>query len=377
MTRTASPRGLRPHELRAALKTPPPAPLYLCLGEEPHLAAQALELLRTAVVGPEPDVFNSDRFTAGETPAAGIVNAAGTLPAFAERRLVVITHAEAFGAADQAILTEYVNAPSPTTCMVVIAAKADQRQRFFAALMKQAVLINCHPLYERELPKWLDHQTASIGLRLTPEAAHALIEQTGSSLESLINELEKLRAYASARANALAQPGGDAPLPLTPPSPTRERSLVDAPVTLDELQAVSAGARERSVFELTDAVGERRAVAALTILRRLFEQGEYPVPVTTMLTRHMRRLRIAKSHLHAGAAVGALASLLAVMPRYAETLGRQAGGFTEEQLERALSRCLVADAQLKGGRLQKERVVEFLVIELCRGLPGPLTVTPA
>ena len=362
MSRTTSPRGLRPHELRTTLQQQVPGPLYLCLGDEPYLIDQSIEIFHTAVIGPETDVFNESRFVAGETPAHEIVGAAGTFPAFAERRLVIVTRGEAFNAADQEALSAYIDAPSPSTCFVLVMAKGDQRRRFFSSMMQRAVLINCQPLFERELPAWLQNHAASMGLRLTAEALHALVERTGSALHALSNELQKLRDYVG-RPHTL--PSGSSP------SRTAEA------VTVEQLLAVSAGGRERSLFELTDAVGNRRTAQALGVTRALIDQGDYPPVLIVALTRHFRRLWMTKGHLDAGGPATALPQLLGVAPRYAETVRQQASRFSLGELEAAMARCLVADAQIKGGRIGNGQVVEFLVLELCQGVPGPVMVTPA
>jgi DNA polymerase-3 subunit delta len=358
-------RGLRPHELRRALGKQPPGPLYLCVGEEPYVAAQALDLLRAAAVGTD-DLFNFDRFEAGDTPIDAIIAAAATLPVFAPRRLVVLTRAETLKTEEQEALAAALDAPAPTTCLVIVAAKADQRRRLFSSLLERAVVINCRPLLERELPAWLIAQAEALGLRLAPEVGHALIEQTGTSLHALINELEKLRAHAgtapSTRTDAAAQRGAHTPLVM---------------VGLERLAQLTAHGREHSVFELTDAAGERRLADALVLARRLLEQGEQPVGLVAVLTRHLRRLWLAKGAGGQRDTTAALAARLGVMPRYAESLARQAAGFDAPHLQWLLTRCVVADAQLKGGRLPKAQVIESLLIEVCRGLPGPLMVTPA
>lgn len=374
MTRQASIRGLRPHELRSALKQSPPAPLYFYVGEEPYLVAQGLHLLRAAAVGPD-DLFNFQRFDAGDTPITEMLTAVDTLPAFAERRLVVITHADALAADAQALLLAALETLPPTTCLAITASKIDQRRRLFAWLNQHATLINCQPLLERELPAWLNGQAAALDLQLTPDVAHALLEQTGSSLHALVNELEKLKLHAGDPAPRL--PAGE--VPLTPPSqapasPSAAPALVK--ITLEGLHAVTARERNRSIFELTDAVGQRRCAAALAIVRRLLDQGEQPVGITVMLTRHLRRLWLAKAARDAGASSADLAQRLAVSPRYAESINRQVAGFTHAELRRAMTCCLTADAQLKGGRAPKEYVVDGLILELCGKLPGPLMVTP-
>jgi len=352
MTRQAAGRGLRPHQLRAALKQSPPAPVYFCVGEEPYLMAQALDALKTALVRPD-DLFNYERLDAAEIPVADMLTSVETLPAFVDRRLVVITHAEALTADAQASLLAALDTLPSTTCLVITACKIDQRRRLFSWLTQHAVTVNCQPLLERELPAWLISQAAALHLHLAPDVVPALLDQAGSSLHALVNELEKLQWHAG------------------PPVESARTAI-----TLEQLRSVAARERDRSIFELTDAVGQRHGAEALVIVRRLLDQGEQPVGLTMVLTRHLRRLRLAKAACDAGATPADLARRLAVAPRYAETLCRQIAGFTRADLRRAMAACLTADAQLKGGRMPKELVVDGLILELCGAMAGPLMVTP-
>jgi len=339
MTRVTS-RSYRPHELEQLLRKEPPRPLYSCLGEESYLSAQAIDLLRAATVGPD-DAFNFHRFDAGPGVVNDVVAAASTLPAFASWRMVVLTRTEAVPAAEQDVLLGYLESPSPTTCLVLTAAKADQRRKLFSSLLERAVQINCQPLFERELPAWVAGQASAMGLTLTADTAHALVEQTGASLHALLNELEKLRAHAQS---------GQAPGTITP----------------DALAELTAHGRTHSVFELTDAAGERRLADALIAVHRLLVNGEQPVGLVALLTRHLRRLLLVRCALDAGAPASSLAQQLGVMPRYADTLARQANRFTAAELRRTLERCLIADSRLKGGRMADEQVLDWLLIEICR-----------
>jgi len=192
-----------------------------------------------------------------------------------------------------------------------------------------------------------------MGLHLAPDVAQALLEQTGSSLHALVNELEKLQLHAA-----------------------QDTHAARTTITLEALQVLAAQERDHSIFELTDAVGQRRGAAALAVVRRLMDQGEQPVGIMAMLTRHLRRLWLARAALDAGASPVDLAQRLTVAPRYAETIHRQAAGFTRAELRQALARCLTADAQLKGGRWPKGQVVDGVILEVCGKLPGPLMVAP-
>ncbi|MBH0196201.1 MAG: hypothetical protein HP494_11545, partial [Nitrospira sp.] len=88
---------LNPYQLESTLKEKPPGPLYLVVGEEDLLRDHALVVFKTLVLG-EGGEFNYDLFYGDEASGEDIRSCASQMPAFAERRLVVVKGAEKLSA---------------------------------------------------------------------------------------------------------------------------------------------------------------------------------------------------------------------------------------------------------------------------------------
>jgi DNA polymerase-3 subunit delta len=258
----------------------------------------------------------------------------------ARRRLVLVREVEGLGAEGMAQLAAYLEAPAPETCLVLAAQKADGRLKLFQLAKKKGFL---HELVvPRNLSAWVMEEAARRGARVKPDAARRLADVVGGDLGRLSSSLEQLVLYADGRAVEAAD--------------------------VDELVAET---RERSVFELTNAVGQggtdgrRKALGAVA---RLVEQRESAIGVTMMLARHVRQLALIKELSAERTPRSELPRLVGAPPFALDGLLAQARRFGPGALARAVDLVAQADVDLKGPkkgalgeRIVLERLVEGLI----------------
>ncbi len=144
-------------------------------------------------------------------------------------------------------------------------------------------------------------------------------------------------------------------------------------IEVDDVDDLIADTRERSVFELTDAIASRNQARAQLAVAGLFEQRQSSIGVVMMLARHMRQLGLCQAGIQQKLSKGDLAKKVAVPPFVLDKLARQAGHYSVRGVAQAISRLGEADRTLKGfgasskvlGRGLAERVVvESLVRDL-------------
>ncbi|MEW6230767.1 MAG: DNA polymerase III subunit delta [Chloroflexota bacterium] len=189
---------------------------------------------------------------------------------------------------------------------------------------------------EAELTPWILRQVKERGGRITPQAAAALGAFVGPNLRLLSQEIDKL---------------------LTAVGDTR-------PVEVEDVEAMVSYAREGDVFSLVDALAYRQGAKALRTLHRLLEEGEHPVALLLMITRHFRQLLQVKELTAKGASPDRIAEALRIHPFVAKKSAEQARSFSLEQLEGILRRLLAADASIKTGRVSEILSLDLLVAEL-------------
>ena len=195
------------------------------------------------------------------------------------------------------------------------------------------------------LAGWVEAEAHHLGLAMAPGAARALAERIGGFVD--LNDVERRHQtrIASMELDKLALLRGS------------------APITADDVRALVAEAVPASVWAFTDAVGERRADAAVDVLDRLLEDTPEPV-LLAVLHRRVRELLELGDRLAAGERLAAAARAMGIASDYrAQTLATQAKAWTTPELSAALDGLLELDAMVKGapgaGQDEAQRRLSF------------------
>jgi DNA polymerase-3 subunit delta len=303
-------------ELLAELRAGRLAPMYVLSSEHPILIERALGAIRDAVVPPAARGFNYD-VVEGKLTASRIVALAQTLPMMAARRLVHVRDLLGLPADDADGLLAYLARPNPSTVIAAVVSKLDKRIKLYAQLARRGFL---HVLEApRQLAPWVRAEAERAGVRIEPAAVTRLVDAVGSDLSRLALAVDQLGLFAGARA-----------------------------VTAQDVDELIADTRERSVFELTDAIGAADRGRALAAVGALCDQRESAVGVVVMLARHVRQLALVHALRDAGSPRSEWAARLGVPPFVVDKLVAQARAYAPAALGHATQRLAEADRALKG-----------------------------
>lgn len=337
--------------------------------------------------------FNLDTLDGESTSISDLLATASNLPFLSDRRAVVIKRADklegvsttAGGAKKKktdtspaARLAEGIEKLPPST--VLILARSPETPEpgdkpgercLNAALDKiigdKGVLINCL-VPPKAMPvaiSIVENEAAAKEIILARGAATHLVERCGTDIAALLSELEKCVLRAG----------------------------IGQPVTAAVIDEMTKRALHETVFDLTDAVGARQGVKALSSLQELLGAGEPAELIMSLIVRHLRQLLQTRALLDAGLSLDGSAArhispqLMAQLPAGRDNLatalqsqswmgGRlnnQARHFSTAQLSRALELAFEADLQSKGiegnggfeGKDESRASLEILVAKLC------------
>jgi DNA polymerase-3 subunit delta len=309
------------------------APVYLLHGPQTFMVDAILQALRDAVGADKHGTFACETYHADEDGGTKIAAAAREVPLLVPRRLIIVRDAQALCSRedDLAVILAYLDKPSPTTILALVAPALDGRHRLARKVAEVGVVLAAQKVQARELGPFVRHHGRALGVDLSPEAVAAVVEACGDDLSAVHDALAKLSLYVDS--------GG-----------------VAAP---EDVQAIVAPSRQHPVFELVDALGARDTARAFRLVHRILaEQGEAPLKMLGLLARHVRQLVDLKT--------GRLESpRLAALPSFVRgKLEAQAERFTMRDLVRAVDAIHRADVALKSSRREGERVVELLVLEI-------------
>ena len=322
-------------------------------GQVPPLAllhgadAQALDDTLAAVsraLFPDPTfaALGREVLDARDTSPEAVARTAETMPLGVPMRLVAVRHCQALPAKGSEALRAYVERPSPTTCLLLLAdepltADRDRKAHWLLDAVPAGAVVEAPVRKGRALQDWLRQRAADEGYKVTEDAARLLVQWTGDDPVALLAELRKA---------ALA--GGPD----------------NVAVGTAEVTAVVGEHRVSGVFDLTRAVEQRDTANALVTLDRLLASEE-PMLILTLLSRELRRVWTVREWTRGGQPPDQIARMLRLPPRVAEAIVARAQA-VGDRVPRQLARCWEVERRLKSSGEPRAELTA-LVAELCGG----------
>lgn len=349
---------MTPEQALAEAKEGKLRPVYVVAGEEHFLVSLVMGELRRAVIGGLDLGLNEDHLDAATSDGDKVSAAARTLPMMAPRRLVVVRSVERWEPKGESRgdsegdgrrtasldrIAEYAGNPSPTTTLVLVAAKLDARRRLALLAKKEDFWVDCSRPPKNALPGWLARRARERKKKLGPGVGELLAEIAGPELARLDDAIERLSLFV-----------GDA------------EELGE-----DAVAECIVGVRAASVFELTSAVARRDLGAALATLANVYDSRDRGLPLLGTLAWSTRQLIKFSAASARGASPQDAARHAGAPPFKAGELAAQTRSLGPAELERWLRTLAEVDLALKGGsRRPAQAVLEAALIRLC-GATGP------
>jgi DNA polymerase-3 subunit delta len=314
-------------------------PFYVLFGDEDFLKRQVLDVLRALVLDKEESAFGLSTHAGDQAEFAGVRDELDTLPFLSSRRLVVIENADPFVTRFRPLLEKYAGQPSGSGVLVLLVKSWPSNTRI-AKLVPADATIDCKapPMYK--LSEWCMHWAANqYGKQIDSAAASLLVNLIGAEMGQLDQELNKLAIYVGQAKQIKA----------------------------DDVDKLVGNSRNENTWKIFDSIGAGRAAEALTILGRLFEQGEEPLRVLGAFSMQLRRLAQAARLNQQGEPMPRALERAGIPPfarRDCEQHLRHLGQRRTNQLYDWL---LEADLGLKGSsQLPPRTLLEKLVVQLSR-----------
>ena len=262
-----------------------------------------------------------------------------------------------------AAIAEYFENPNPDALIIFVAdhitipadvrrmelQDRDRYERIRQTLGEYCSILEFARVDEGDAVKWAMETAAAEQVRFDTDAARELVDSLGGDMMMIANELEKLTVYVGQRQR----------------------------ITLGDIETMVLAAKQRSFYELTDAISARDRTRALTVLDAILSSGdgeEAAIGHLFMLARTFRQmLVISERNVRDSRALWqALWQGFRVPPFAAEDVIRQARRYkSRRELTAAIRRIARADFALRSNPVSKRLVLENLVLDLTAE-PKPL-----
>jgi DNA polymerase-3 subunit delta len=256
-----------------------------------------------------------------------------------------------------AAIDAYFRSPNPQAVLLFVAdhlriptdlRKMDYQDkerydRIRETLGDWCVFVELARVDEGDAIKWVMVQAEARGVRFDADAARELVDALGADMMMVASEFEKLSLYVEGKGR----------------------------ITLGDVETMVLAAKQRSLYELTDAISQRDRTRALLLLHGLLNASDggedAAIGHLYMLARTFRQmLIILEKNVRDSRAIWAVLWQGFRMPPFAaEDLIRQARRYkSRRELTRALRLVARADLELRSSPANKLLVLERLVLAL-------------
>ncbi len=346
----------------AASNSGPLRPGYVLAGDEIFLLDRCRGAVLRAFVPPDLRDFCLSDFDLASTSIFEILDRAQTPSLMAPFQVIFVRNVRQLytrGAKKEefAALDRYFRSPNPQALIVFIAdflripsdprrMDMDDKNRFerlTETLGEHCGMVELARVNDEDAMRWLVSTANEAGVRMEPDAARELVDALGADMMMISSELEKLLLYTEGKKK----------------------------ITLGDVETMVLGAKQRSLYELTDAISARDRARALALLHGLLNSSEAaktpPSATSTCSPAPSARCSSSSRKMCATLAPSGRRSgrASACPPFAADDLIRQARRYkSRRDLTRALRLVARADLELRSSPPDKRLVLERLVYEL-------------
>jgi DNA polymerase-3 subunit delta len=334
---------------------------YIFVGDEAFFRKRFRDAILEHLVPADLRDFSFFEFDLADTDLAEILDRARTPSLMAPFQVFFVRGVKnLFGRGSNeeklAAIEDYCKNPNPDALLVFVAdhisIPADVRrmemqdkeryQRIRETMGHYCGIVELARVEEAEAVRWISDYCAGRGVKIDADGARELVDALGGDMMMISNELEKLILYAGEKKR----------------------------ITLGDVETMVLAAKQRSLYELTDAISAKDRVRSLEILDAILLSGEgeeaaighiYMLAKTfrqmlVILERNVRDQRMLWAALWQG---------FRVPPFAADDIIKQARRYkSRRELTRAIRLVAKADLALRSNPVSKRMVLERLVMDL-------------
>lgn len=316
-------------------------PIYFLSGEEPFYIDLISNFIEKNVLDEAEKEFNQQIIYGKDTDISTVIGAAKRYPMMANHNVVIVKEAQHLvKQIDQ--LDSYLDNPTKSTILVFCYKykTLDGRKGITKKLSKKSVFFESKPIYENQVPDWINSYLKEKNYTINPKASFLIAEFLGTDLSKVANELEKLTINIPEGTEISAE-------------------MVEKNIGIS---------KDFNMFELNKAIGSKDILKANKIINHFAKnEKEHPIQATIAVL-YMFFTAILKYHYTKDKSPRNIASALKVNPFFVKEYQFAAQNYDIKKAVKVIEYIRDYDLKSKGvnnvssssGELTKELVFKIL-----------------
>jgi len=335
---------------------------YVLTGDELFLQERCREAVLKAFVPNDLKDFCLSDLDLSSTPIFDVLDRAQTPSLMAPFQVIFVRNVRQLytrGAKKDefAALARYFKSPNRQALLIFVAdfiripsdvrrMDMDDKNRFerlTETLGEHCSMVELARVNEDDAMRWAQATAQAADTKMEQDAARELVDALGADMMCVASEMEKLLLYTMGRGR----------------------------ITLGDVETMVLGAKQRSLYELTDAISSHNRARALALLQGLLNSSDAGEDAAIghlyMLARTFRQMLVIleKNVRDQRAIWQALWQGFRIPPFAADDLIKQARRYkSRKELTRAIRLVARADVELRSSPPDKRLVLERLVYDL-------------
>ena len=283
---------------------------------------------------PESDTVNYAYYEGKGTNPAELIDLAETMPFFADRRLIVVENSGFFKNATPE-LADYIKNMPETACFIFVESEVDKRGKMYKAVKDKGRAVEMGRQDEKMLLYWLAGMVKKEGKQIKESTARYLVAKTGTDMENLEKEMEKLFSY----------------------------TLGQTEITVQDVDEICTTQVTNKIFDMVEAVAAKQQKQALDYYYDLLALKEPPMRILYLLARQFKLLMEVKDLSGRGYDKPQIAKTAGLHPFVAGKYIKQCRSFSKEELRSIMEEAANTEEMVKTGRLNDRMSVELFIVK--------------
>ena len=306
--------------------------IYLLYGEEAYLRKQYKNRLNEAIIGD--DSMNYHYYEGKGVTIGEVIDQAETMPFFSEKRLILMENTGLFKGGGEE-LSEYLKSPAQTVYFLFVETEVDKRSKLYKTVSAKGCAVEFGIQDENTLKRWVLGMVKRENKKISEPALNFLLEMTGTDMENIQKEMEKLFCYCMDQ---------------------------DA-ITERDIVQICTKRISSHIFDMINAIADRKQKKALELYYELLALKEPPMRILFLITRQFNLLLQVKELAGKGYQGRAIGEKVGLPGFVAGKYVTQASRFQKEELRETVEACVEAEEAIKTGRLNDNMSVELLIVK--------------
>lgn len=306
--------------------------LYLLYGEEAYLRRQYKDRLKNAIIGD--DTMNYHYFEGKDVSVGEVIDLAETMPFFADKRLIVLENSGLFKSSGEQ-LAEYLTNQAESTTFLLVEQEVDKRSKLYKTVQSKGTVTEFAVQDEATLKRWVMGMMKKEGKQISSAALEYFLEKTGTDMENIRKEAEKLFCYCM------------------------DKDVIAA----EDIEEICTKQLSSHIFDMVSAIADKKQKKALELYYELLALKEPPMRILFLIARQFNLLMQVRELKGKGFQNKAIGEKVGLPGFIAGKYVAQCSRFTKEELRQAVEACVEAEEAIKTGRMNDNMSVELLIIK--------------